>query len=505
MTESLNSTKTEKTAKRVAKNSVAQLARFAAIFVSKFLIVVVIARWQGVEQVGDFSFVMTYTLTFSFLNNMGLIVLLMREISQKRDMVHKYVENALTLCLFLGGVSVAAMGVTADLLGYDGQILTAVYLVGVALVLDTLGNLFLSAFSGYERMELGALAIVIQEIAFLVIGVIVLALKLPFLWIFVVYIASRFISLIASGQIYRRLWGKMPRLGFDWDMMKYLSRKTLPFGLNIALSPVFARVDILLLSYMKGNVAVGYYEVASTLFYRLNVLARMINIPILALMANEYPKIGRAVGKYVERLVKYQTVLALPIMTACWIVGDKIILFLYGEAFVPSILAFQVMSLVLLFRFVNHTFGVTLVAINREGRRSVATAVLAFFNIGLNLILIPRYSFMGASISSVATEIGYFILLYIFILSSLRNPIKAQAFVRPIIASLIMGALLFSLHNWSVLILIPLGAVVYGIANLLLRTFSPAEMELFLKVTRMQKIIPAGLRKLIMPMPAVTK
>jgi O-antigen/teichoic acid export membrane protein len=489
----------------VAKNSVAQAVRFGATAVSKFLIVVVIARMSGVQQVGDYSFVMTFTVTLGFLNNFGLNVLVMRDIAQQRERLHKYIDNALTLSAGLGLLSVAVMGGVATLLGYSDTIVAAVYLAAIALALDMMGNLIVAAFSGFERMELGALAFVIQELAFLIVGAVVLYLRLPFLWLFVIFILSRFISLVASVEIYRRIWGRVPRPGFDWTLMKGLFRKTLPFAVNIALSPVFARVDVLLLSYFKGNVAVGYYEVASTLFYRLNVFARTVNLAIMPLIAREYPTEGRQVVRYVERAVKYQAIIAIPLTVLGWVLGDKIIRSLYGAEFSPTVLAFQIMVSVTFFRFVDNAVGVTLTAIGLEARRALATGLLAVFNIIINLIVLPRYSYTGAAVTSVITELGYFVLLFGFLLKHLPSPFHFRAIMRPMVASAVMAVPLLLLRDWSIVLLLPLGLIVYVVAALLLQVVTPTEVAFMLRLGGLHRLVPARLQRLLLRSATVVK
>lgn len=174
--------------------------------------------------------------------------------------------------------------------------------------------------------------------------------------------------------------------------------------MNVALFPIYPRVDILILSYLKGNVAVGYYEVASVLFYRLNVLSRAVNLSIMPLMAREYPVIGRRVVAYVRRAVRYQALVALPVTIVCWALGGQIITLIYGAQFTPTVLAFQIMALVPFLRFVDHTLGTTLTVIDLHGRRALAMALMAVFNIGLNLLLIPRFSYLGAAVASVVTD-----------------------------------------------------------------------------------------------------
>jgi O-antigen/teichoic acid export membrane protein len=93
----------------------------------------------------------------------------------------------------------------------------------------------------------------------------------------------------------------------------------------------------------------------------------------------------------------------------------------------------------------------------------------AIVNIGLNLILIPRYGLMGAASATLAAEA--FSLSYGFLILWRRGLLDgARAILRPLLAAGIMGAVVYLVgHDQSLLITIPVGVVVYALALILLR------------------------------------
>lgn len=144
---------------------------------------------------------MTYTLTLSFLNHFGMGLLPMREVARNRERVHEYVGNALTLSLGFGVFRVVVMGALVKWLGYSNQIVSAVYLAALAMMLEALANILIGSFDGIERMELGTLSTVVQELALLVMGSVILFTGLGFLWIFVILIPSRLANATAAGYL----------------------------------------------------------------------------------------------------------------------------------------------------------------------------------------------------------------------------------------------------------------------------------------------------------------
>jgi len=90
-----------RTVARVTKNAVAQIIAVASTIVSKLLITIIIGRLFGAERVGEFAFVMTFGLMFTFLSTAGMPWAMIREVATHRDQAHRYVENGVTCILGL--------------------------------------------------------------------------------------------------------------------------------------------------------------------------------------------------------------------------------------------------------------------------------------------------------------------------------------------------------------------------------------------------------------------
>jgi O-antigen/teichoic acid export membrane protein len=91
----------------------------------------------------------------------------------------------------------------------------------------------------------------------------------------------------------------------------------------------------------------------------------------------------------------------------------------------------------------------------------IMAGVCALVNIGLNLILIPLYSYAGAGVATIITELVLFILL--FAISSkniVRLPLH-KIIVKPIIASGLMAIPIVLLPGINFIILIVLSMVIY--------------------------------------------
>ncbi len=481
-------TASTKVAERVAKNSVAQVVAMASTIVSKLLITIVIGRLYGAERVGEFAVVMTLSLLFTFLASAGLNWSLIRETATHRDQIHRYAGNGFTLVFFTGSITIPLMIGTAVLLGYGDELLVAVGLVGLALIIDCLAQVLGAVFNGLERMELGAAIIIGQELAFLLIGGMVLLLGLPFIWLFVVYIPSRFVGLIIALFLYQRMFDQAFRPRFEFPFMQSLLRVSVPYAVNMALGPIYLRIDVLMLSFFQGSAAVGLYEAATAIFYRFNIVARMLNNSMMPLLAHEYEKRSSHFRPHVKAAAKYQIAIGMPLTVLCAVLGGQIITLFYGEDFASAGIVFSLLATIITLRFLDNLWAMMLTALDMQKHRSVIVALAAVVNIALNLYFIPRYGFMGAAITTILTEVCFAIGLYLALSSRIPRPMPWEVLVRPSIAVAVMGIALWLLVDLPLLALLLAAGSVYLVALVSLGTFSPEEWRVLMHISQIERL-----------------
>ena len=475
---------THRTVARVTKNAVVQVAALASTAVSKLLITIVIGRLLGAERVGEFAFVMTFTLMFTFLSTVGIPWTLIREVATHLDQAHRYAENGLTIVTATGLATVPLMIAAAALLGRPAATCVAVGIAGLALVFDGLAQVVCSIFNGFERMEIAAVVVIVQELTFLIIGTLVLLLHLPFLWLFVVYVPSRLAGFLASLPLYRRLLDRPLRLGWDrafaWDLL----RITVPYAANMALGPIYLRVDVVMLTFFQGNVAAGLYEAATSIFYRFNVFARTINNALMPLMAREFESQAERISTYINAATKYQAVVGMPVSVACVMLAGPLMNLLYGPGFERSASVFRLLATIITLRFIDNTLATALTASNLQSGRSMAVASAAVFNVGINLFVLPTYSSIGAAITTIFTEVCFFGLLYLYLARRVPHPLDFRLLLKPAFAGTVMPRVLWLLRGLPLLPLLLLGSAGYLIALCAVGTFSRQEVQVVLQVSR---------------------
>src|SRR5207249_10573089 len=144
--------------------------------------------------------------------------------------------------------------------------------------------------------------------------------------------------------------------------------------------------------------------------------------------------------------------LALPIAVGTTILADPLIRPVAGDAFLPhAALALQIPIWFVPFSFTNGLLQYVLISVNQQRFVTLAFVVAVVYNVTLNLILVPRWSYLGAAIVTVLSEI---VLLgpFWFAVGRHVEPLRVLPLAwRPAVAALLMAPGVWLLRETPIL------------------------------------------------------
>lgn len=169
-------------------------------------------------------------------------------------------------------------------------------------------------------------------------------------------------------------------------------------GIGVTL---YMNSDLVMLKSISGNASAGKYSIAVT-------LASAFHFIPLALASTFFPAIlqlrKKGDGSYIERFFEFlrlNALVAYLITATALLVIPKLIGILFGIQFEQSSLYFCIHVSAFLFIFLGVAREKHLVAIGLTRFSMLATILGLLTNIGLNLILIPRFGGVGAALATV--------------------------------------------------------------------------------------------------------
>lgn len=445
---------------RVATNSVWQLVSFAARAISGLGVVVLLARSGGPDTLGLFQFALVLTALLPYY--FGLPSLLAREVARRPDQARSWLEAGTLIAIVFGCVFSALFFAGSTIIGAEA--VAAISLASVGMAFDGIARVQFSAFWAWERLQLEAFVTVAQESALLIGVAAVAGSGGGVTAAMLAFVGSRALGATVGFVLVSRILGGITiprgRPGF----IRQVAVSCVPFAANDTLTLTYMRADTVLLGLFKGNAAVGLYQAGTNLVLNLNVLARSINRALYPRMSRAWPGQMEAFRRICDTSFRSISLIALPITVGSFLLAGRTFEFLYGSEFSAAVVTYQLLVLIIPVRMLGHTLSLSLAATDRQNQRMLAVSGAAAFNLALNLVLIPMWSYLGAAIATVVSEFGL-LIAYAAILHPIVGPGPLlRSLSLPALATIPMGGLILVMGDLGLIATVLAGALVYGMA-----------------------------------------
>jgi O-antigen/teichoic acid export membrane protein len=366
------------------------------------VLVLLQARIWGPQVFGVFSVAQAFASMAFVFAEMGLPLWIRREVARDCNRSGGY----LTTGLILGGTASVAVVVASALilrfLPYDDTTRLAIYLSSGIVFLELLSAFCVAAIQGREQMQVDGKVLLVTSTLKVGVGA-YLVLRggglLACLSWFLTLSGIRFAILMRILLHDWRIRLAVPQ----WTELTRALEQTLPIGLGIAVSVVNYRLSTVVLSAMDTSAAVGLFSSAYTVFMFTALGPPVIFHAVLPRFAVAYPaRIAEARRLYVWM----QAVMILAGILCCvgmWLIGAWILPALFGSAYRPAAPAFLWLGAAVPLLFLQSVSSATLSVIGLGKLNLLLMVVMVAVTVIGSLILVPRLSFVGAAVSTLAS------------------------------------------------------------------------------------------------------
>jgi O-antigen/teichoic acid export membrane protein len=445
----------------------------------KFFLFIYIARVIGEESLGQFTFAIIFTSFFAIVISLGMDDLLVREVSRDNDSSAKYLGNIAAMRLLLSLIVFIAIVVTINIMDYPSDTKLAVYIFGGYIVFTAFSFMFRANFRAFEKMEWDALIEILEALITTGAGLILIFSGYGIIALALTFLIASVISTVASFVINARKFTS-PRLEFDMGFWKTTLKKATPFSV-FALFILYPRVDTILLSSLKGDAVVGYYNAAYQIVMAFSPVVMNFMIALVPLISRYFISARTMMGFAYEKSFKYLVLLAFPASVGGMVLAHRIIPLLYGSGYGDSVIALQILVWNCLLLAMSRPMFYILGAMNRQGTCAVITFSALILSIGLNYLAVPRWSYIGSGAITILNGcLVTFAAWYATSKFGFTLPF-ARLIWKPLVASSIMGAAVYVLDatvKVNLFALIFLGVGVYIIMLGVTKTFSKDDLAL---------------------------
>jgi len=337
-----------------------------------------------------------------------------------------------------------------------------IYLIGACIIFENMGGFFGGIFQAYEEMKYITICEIIEKVFLLSLALVLLRLGYGLISVGILYLLSGILYCFLNiGFVYRKFL--RPRYRIDWQFWSKSLKIALPLAIVALISMVYYNIDIVMLGKMKGEEVAGWYGVSYHLFFALATIPGAFLSAVFPVMSRFFMESEELLKKAYHKSFKVLVGVGIPASVGSFLLSEKIILFLFGPQYQQSIAALKILSLLIIFSYLNGLAGYFLTSTNRQALTAKIIAATTGINVFLNFILIPRYSYIGAAYATVVSEILFLAFFFVFARREIPS-ISVIEIAKSAISSAIMGLLIIALiqNGLNLLLIIAIGGITYS-------------------------------------------
>jgi O-antigen/teichoic acid export membrane protein len=464
----------------VLRNSAFGAVGQITIKVLSFGFSVFIVRTLGAEEYGQYAAILAFGALFVPLADLGLSPYTVREVARCRDRAdgREHTDwlygNVLLLRLVLSIGASVLLVVAAVLTGRPPVMIGGIALGAIGLVMYSALGASDAILAGFERLDLSAVARVLQQLAFVVLGAAALWLGFGYYGL----IIANLVAISMMGFLYWR-WlrsvGVRPRrVGVgNWPA---LLRMSLPFAVGAFALGLSYRFDSVLLNIFRSDAETGYYSAVYNLIFSATVLSNVFNSALYPSLTRRAARSPQELPRIYERALRYLLTLGLPLAVGTWALADDVVRHLFTDAYAPAVPALQILIWTLPLMFMSEFLGYVAVVLGWERPAARAMLMSTGFNVGLNVLLVPRFGFLAAAAVTLITEM-VLVGQYLWLLrAQVRELDWGRALLRPLAAAAVLGALLLAMDHLPLIVALAVGGIAYAGLVVALRVIGREEV-----------------------------
>jgi O-antigen/teichoic acid export membrane protein len=332
---------------------------------------------------------------------------------------------------------------------------------------------------GHERADYSSILATLVQIFFVIVGTLVLLGGYTYHGLIIASYLGLPVAAILGMMHVRKLKLATFKVHITPTEWGAILKHGLPFAV-ITFTLVAANdLDTVLLSLWRSPEEVGWYKAAYNLIFKLLFVTGPLLATLGPQMSRHYGVSKNRVAQTYFSFFKFLYATSLPIAVGTALLANRIIILLYTEEFAASGLVLAILIWAFIPLNLSYLAGTVATSTDKEKQSAKAYALAAFLNLGINVVAIPIWGYLGAAIATVVTEVAVFFLFYATLHSEFPLTDLKNILFKPFVAGLIMGVVIYLLpYNWPIGVLIFIGAVVYGVVLFALKPFNPTELEI---------------------------
>lgn len=439
------------TIKDVVRNSGFLLLSGVVTNILSFIALLYIALYLGPKNYGTYTFVLAFIYFFTFIPDMGVHQILVREAAKEPEKAGKLIGNGVIMQICLSLVALFLATVLINIIDFPQSTRNALYIASLGLLISGTGAYGI-IYEAKLKMEYSLLFNLANRVVFLIL--IFMAISNQWGLNFLVFAS---VSATLTHNLLMILFAKrLVKVSFDMDipLMRQLLKESIPIAIASVFTIIYFKTDVVMLSFLRGDTEVGFYSAAYRLTDALIFLPTVITTSTFPLMSKYYKDSSDAFNFAYTRTFKYLFATGLLIAVLVTFASDKIIHIVYGPEYQNSAIALQILIWATAIMFITTLISTTCISSGNQKIASERAIIAALLNVILNLILIPWIGYSGSAIATVLSTFGAMIFGLLWINKNLLHQNLLKEAISPLIAAGVVSLFIILLRSHADILLL---------------------------------------------------
>jgi len=404
-----------------------------------FIINIIIARYLTDVKFGEYATALGFATFFAMFSDIGINTTLVRMIIKDPEHEKEHITNAFLIKTVLGIISYTALCIGVYFVYYcrnESNIFYLTLIFGVVRVGNDYMNTFYAIFSAHDKFKNSSILNSLFSILFLITTLLVVYLggtyfHIAFSRMFVV------ISFIVAFLIF--LTYKYHFLFTILKFKEFLSHAFF-FGLGTVIQNSLYRLNIMLLPAITIPLYGGFFSNSFIFYSSLVFIPSNLGRVLISHLYKSNIEESREKYQFVyDTYTKVLTVLAFFIGLFIFVYAEEIILLIYGEKYLPSVLPLKIIAFAIpaLFNISGHI----LKGMDKQKEITKILVNTLIANIVLNITLIFYFSMTGAAVAVIVTQ--YLINFQYYMYLKKNNILSFQKTGTVVIKTFIISTICF--------------------------------------------------------------
>lgn len=382
------------------------------------VLVVYLARVLEAENFGYLSYATALVFfLFSFVD-LGLSTFGIREVAKDPDSVSGYVSNIVSFKLVVACAIFIVFAAFSAVCCRPMVVKLVMLEAGLMLFCSALATEWV--FQGLEKMHMVLVSYAVTPLLQLALNVVFVKRPADVVWVPLI----GFIGSVPVIVLFLHRLRFRPRLShIDLGKIRlYLSSALAIWGISV-FAQAYNNLDIVLLGFFRRPEEVGCFSVARRIAGGPGFLALLLANAVLPRLSctfdSDIGQFNRAITKFLKIAALMIAIVFIPLM----IFSREIVTLAVGAEYAAASAPLRIMTLAVILVMFNLPFSTGLVAARFEKdvlKQAFASASLSLI---LNLVLMPKYGMIGASVAFLSAEL----LALIWILAVYHKRIRLCA------------------------------------------------------------------------------